>query len=227
MRLRILNSRRAAPSSTTPRMSTTADVARAIDFLTHARALKRVARAGWLQRGLPARSVESVADHSWRVALFALVLAPSSGVDRDRAIRMALVHDLAECVVGDITPNDGVSDEEKRRRERAAMRDFCEGLTRDGDGLAHVARDVEALWEEYELGESAEAKLVKDMDKLEMIMQAHEYEGDGEDAGGAKRGGLEEFFTSTAGKWRTTIGEECAGEIVRRRDAAMDGVDSM
>ena len=209
-------------------MSTATEIAHAVEFLTKSRALKRVARAGWLQRGLPPATCESVADHSWRVALFALVLAPATtereAIDRDRAIRMALVHDLAECVVGDITPNDGVSDDEKRRLERAAMREFCDGLTRGGGGMATVARDVESLWEEYELGESAEAKLVKDMDKLEMIMQASEYEGDGEANGGANRGGLEEFFTSTAGKWRTTIGEGCAAEIVRRRDAGKDAV---
>ena len=79
---------------------------------------------------------------------------------------MALVHDLAEAVVGDITPNDGVSDEEKAAMEREAMGTMTAALGARGEALM-------ALWEEYEAGESAEARLVKDMDKLEMIAQAH------------------------------------------------------
>ena len=140
-----------------------------LDLLASAGRLKRVKRAGWVQRGV--REVESVADHSFRVALFALFIARArdDGTDADKCVRMALVHDLAECVVGDITPNDGVSDEEKREREGEAMRALTAACGGVGD-------EVRALWEEYEAGETKEAKLVKDADKLEMVMQASEYE---------------------------------------------------
>jgi putative hydrolase of HD superfamily len=147
-------------------------------FLHLAGRLKETARAGWRLRGIG--DPESVAEHSFRVSLMALVLARSADppVDRGRCVAMALVHDLAECIVGDITPYDGVSAEEKRRREREAM-------TR----LAGLAGDPEilALWAEYDAGATPEARFVKELDKLETVLQAAEYE--------AERGAdLEEFW---------------------------------
>ena len=186
------------------------DAVALVDAFAAARGLKTLPRAGWVQRGV--RAPESVADHSFRVALMTLLCAPACGenLDRDRALRMALVHDLAECVVGDITPRDGVSEEAKARMEREAM----EGLTR---ALGRAGDDVRALWEEYEGGVTAEARLVKDMDKLEMILQAQEYESEG-DAGASGR--LEEFFESTRGRYRTALGAALSEEIERRRPAA-------
>ncbi|MFL5542881.1 MAG: HD domain-containing protein [Longimicrobiaceae bacterium] len=83
--------------------------------------LKDTPRAGWALRGV--ERPESVADHSWRTALLALVLARRADppLDRERAVALALAHDLAEALVGDITPYDGISADEKRRREREAM----------------------------------------------------------------------------------------------------------
>jgi len=181
-----------------------------VELFTAARGLKTCARAGWTQRGV--RRVESVADHSFRVALMTMMCAPlcEECVDRDRALRMALVHDLAECIVGDITPHDGVSETEKARMEGEAMGDLTRALGAGGD-------DARTLWEEYEAGTSAEARLVKDMDKLEMILQAQEYESEG-DAG--VNGRLEEFFESTRGRYRTALGEALSEEIERRRPAA-------
>ena len=94
--------------------------ARVVDFLEMARGLKTTPRTGWVHRGV--RGPESVADHSWRVALMALVGAEgTSGLDTARAVQIALVHDLAEAIVGDIAPGDGVPAEEKHRGEAAAM----------------------------------------------------------------------------------------------------------
>jgi putative hydrolase of HD superfamily len=184
-----------------------------LDLLVHAGRLKRVKRAGWVQRGV--REVESVADHSFRVALVALFMARADAdadVDVDKCVRMALVHDLAECVVGDITPNDGVSDEEKRERESNAMGALTSSCGAVGD-------EVRALWEEYESGETREARLVKDADKLEMVMQASEYETAG-DAGVS--GKLEEFFESTRGRYRTERGTAWSEAIEERRPSATE-----
>jgi putative hydrolase of HD superfamily len=178
-----------------------------VDLIASARRLKSLKRAGWAQRGV--REPESVAEHSWRVALMTLLAAPQNdaNVDAGRAVAIALVHDLAETVVGDITPNDGVDDMRKEAMEREAMATLTEALGARG-------RDVRALWEEYEAGETEEAKLVKDMDKLEMIMQAQEYENDGNTGRGED---LEEFFESTRGRYRTRVGEAWSEEIERRR----------
>lgn len=135
-------------------------------FFHHAGRLKETARAGWKLRGID--RPESVADHSFRLALLALVLAPRTDppVDVQRCVAMALVHDLAESIVGDITPYDGVAAEEKRRREEEAMRRL--------DSLAPGAGLME-LWAEYDAAATAEARFVKELDKLETAMQAAEY----------------------------------------------------
>ena len=144
-------------------------------FLHLAGRLKETARAGWALRGI--ESPESVADHTFRLALMALVLAPRAEppVDRERCVAMALAHDLAESLVGDITPYDGVSADEKRRREEEAMR-----------RLADLAGDASLLdlWREYDAAATPEARFVKELDKLETALQATEYarRGDGDDA---------------------------------------------
>jgi len=66
-----------------------------------------------------------------------------------RALQVALVHDLAEAIVGDITPDQGVSDEDKHARERAAMQQMEDAL--DGHGTGVLLRE---LWEEYEAQET-------------------------------------------------------------------------
>ncbi|KAG6515560.1 hypothetical protein ZIOFF_025989 [Zingiber officinale] len=128
-----------------------------------------------------------------------------------RCVKMALVHDIAEAIVGDITPSDGVPKLEKSRREREALDYMCKVL-----GGGSRAKEIGELWMEYEDNSSPEAKLVKDFDKVEMILQALEYE-DGF-AYTAKQGiDLEEFFESTAGKFKTDVGKAWASEIVSRR----------
>lgn len=136
-------------------------------FFRLAGRLKETARAGWGLRGIA--DPESVADHSFGVGLLALVLSRGADppLDRERCVAMALVHDLAESIVGDITPYDGISSDEKNRRERQAMERLGAMLGDD---------ELLRLWEEYQGAETAEARFVKDLDKLETVLQAAEYE---------------------------------------------------
>ncbi|GAB2219180.1 hypothetical protein Droror1_Dr00006811 [Drosera rotundifolia] len=175
----------------------------AIDFLTLCHRLKTTKRAGWVKRGV--ESPESVADHMYRMGIMALVAPEIPGVDRDKCIKMAIVHDIAEAIVGDITPEDGVSKSEKSRREQEALNHMCDLL---GEGPR--ADEVSQLWMDYEVNSSPEAKIVKDFDKLEMILQALEYEN-------GQEKDLDEFFQSTAGKFQTELGKGWAAEIVSRR----------
>ena len=130
--------------------------------------LKSLRRAGWLRKGLD--GAESVADHSFRAAILALVFASDLGVDPDRLLRLVLVHDLPECdpAVGDITPFCGIARAEKRRREHEAMQRLCSSLP----GGAELLR----LWCEYDAGLTPEARAAHQLDALEMALQAHEYE---------------------------------------------------
>ena len=190
-----------------------------IDFLTVARGLKTTPRTGWVRQEANPR-IESVADHSWRISMMAMVASSSSTTfaessvvyDQNKCIKMALVHDLAEATVGDITPHCGVSDDDKHTKELNAMTDLTSKLTSLGGGSSVTGQEILDLWKEYEEGTSNEAKLVKDMDKLEMILQALEYENDGQN-----KKSLDGFFDSTRGKWRTSIGEAWGKEIESRR----------
>ena len=100
------------------------DVAAALDLLLQAARLKWVTRSGWAMRGVP--DPESVAEHSWGVAVLALVLAQESGapLDRGRLLTTALLHDLQEVVTGDIpSPATGYFPPgAKRQAEEAAKR---------------------------------------------------------------------------------------------------------
>ena len=144
-----------------------------LQFLRLASGLKHLRRRGWIQRGVP--HAESVADHTFSTCLMALVLCPRMApeLDRDRCVRLALVHDLAEAIVGDITPRDGLSKADKRRREEAAVKEMCRSL--DDDELLD-------LWREFEMGETPEARFVRDLDTAEMVLQAVEYQREHGDA---------------------------------------------
>ncbi len=145
-----------------------------IDFIAAAGRLKRLPRTGWVESGVP--DPESVADHSFRVALIALVLADENGLDSLRAVRMALLHDLAEAETGDLTPSQKEADPEGfRRAEDAAMDKLLEKLPEAIRGTYRAA------WREYSEASTDEARLVRDADKLEMVMQASEYQGEGGD----------------------------------------------
>ncbi|XP_073002276.1 uncharacterized protein [Typha latifolia] len=200
--VRMSSSSPPSSSSSSPSSSSSA-AASAIDFLSLCHRLKTTKRAGWVRRGV--QEPESVADHMYRMGVMALVAADIPGVDRDRCVKMAIVHDIAEAIVGDITPSDGVPKLEKSRMEKEALDHMCKLL---GGGCR--AKEIHELWMEYEENSSMEAKVVKDFDKVEMILQALEYENEqGMD--------LDEFFQSTAGKFQTDIGKAWASEIASRR----------
>lgn len=126
--------------------------------------LKSVPRAGWLRVGV--ERPESVAAHSWGVAWLVLALCPR-GVDRGRALAIATIHDLAEVVVGDITPHDGVDPAAKSAAEEQAMAGMVAPL--------HHAGELNALWREYEDGSTPEGRFVKACDKLDMALMAAIY----------------------------------------------------
>jgi putative hydrolase of HD superfamily len=146
--------------------------------------LKRLYRQGWLKRGLPEGLCESVAEHSFGTALLALLVlgkGERGGVDGPRAALLGLVHELGESYAGDITPVDGVSKEEKRELERAAVLRALEGHP-DAPWFL-------SLWEEFEEGASPEARFVRELDRLEMGLQAALHDAEGHP-------GMLEFFDS-------------------------------
>jgi putative hydrolase of HD superfamily len=145
--------------------------------------LKQLYRQGWLRRGIPPDRCESVAEHSFCVALLALFLADAclAGLDLSKVVRMALLHDFGEIYAGDLTPGDMVGPQEKHQLEEQSVVQVLKKLPH---GTAYIA-----LWEEYERGESPEAQFVRQVDRLEMALQASVYEHQG-------WADLAEFFAS-------------------------------
>lgn len=137
--------------------------------------LKTTKREGWRRFGID--HGESISDHMYRMSIITM-FAPSSlasKINIPHCTKMALVHDMAESLVGDITPVEGVAKAEKSRREGATMDYLCTSLLGKVDG-GMAGKDVRAIWQEYEDGVTLEAKYVHDIDKMELVLQMVEYE---------------------------------------------------
>jgi len=137
--------------------------------------LKTTPREGWRRFGIP--SPESIADHMYRMSIITM-FAPKPLSDKLNLLhcqKMALIHDMAEAIVGDITPVENVPKAEKSRRESTTMdylKDTLLGKVNGGD----TGKEMKKVWQEYEDGETLDSKFVHDVDKLELILQMFEYE---------------------------------------------------
>lgn len=165
-----------------------AETVEAVRFISELMRLKTVPRLGWLLRGI--RDVESVADHSFGVALIAMLLsdhcrAKSLEVNVERVLRMALLHDFVEVRTGDL-PSNIKRYFDPRELHAANSQAASEILSQAGlEGQEYLA-----LWHEYEARTSLEAQIVKAADKLDLLFQALEYE-----KGGARS--LDEFWLNS------------------------------
>ena len=194
-----------------------------IDALIRVYRLKDEVRAGWLLRGVT--RPESVADHSWGTAYLALLYAGEAGVDRSHAVEMAVVHDLAEAVTGDVATRvasmgDGDLKRRKAARERAAM-----DLLRGEFGPDRAER-TRALWDEYEQATTREALFVRDMNLIDMCLQALIYESscrfvydrgtEPDTAAADQYAGMEEFFATSEPRLSTDLGRRLFAALSSR-----------
>ena len=136
------------------------------DFLT----LKKIRRTGWQLRGI--RNGESLADHCFGVTLLTWMLAGSLSIaiNRDKAVSIAIVHELGECRVGDIPYTALKYFPDKSKIEFEAIEDTLGPLG------ARATSETLELFKEFEDGSSVEARFVKAIDKLDMLITAAEYE---------------------------------------------------
>ena len=131
--------------------------------------LKLLPRTGWLQRGVP--NVESVAEHTFGVATLALLIGDTiDGLDRGKLLAIAMLHDLAEALLSDLPASAKrfIGAERKHAAERSALEEMLARLPNRAEYLV--------LWDEYARGCSREARLVKGIDRIEMLAQALAYE---------------------------------------------------
>lgn len=135
-----------------------------LSTLTLAEALKRELRHSWLSDGRQ----ESVAEHTFQMALMALFISPylENPVSLERTLKMILVHDLVEAIAGDI-PFFEASDrkDQKAMIENAAIEKIRQMLPTE------VGTEVFERWHEFENGTSLEAKFARALDNLEVQLQ--------------------------------------------------------
>ncbi|XP_076763256.1 5'-deoxynucleotidase HDDC2 [Xylocopa sonorina] len=181
------------------------DIKKLQEFMELVGRLKHMKRTGWVLMDVP--DPETIAGHMYRMAILSFLVDSKENLDKVKIMQMTLIHDLAECIVGDITPHCGIPPDEKHKREDKAMEEICKLLGDRGPMILEMFR-------EYERQESPEAKYVKDLDRLDLIMQAYEYE---------KRdnvpGKLEEFFVESTAKIAHPFIKELASEITATRQA--------
>jgi len=136
-----------------------------LNFLHQAEKLKSTVR--FLERKDMLR--ESSADHSWRLTLMVFVIADELklNINTEKALKIAIIHDLAESITGDIDyvliAEGRVSKEEKQKLEREAMEKIKNSLP------PKIGEEIYNLWNEFENGSTEEAKFVKALDKLEAL----------------------------------------------------------
>ena len=129
--------------------------------------LKNIPRQGWKNK-LDLMDVESVADHIYSATIMSMVLSDLQGLDTEKVIKMALLHDLAESVIGDITPDD-MKSKNKINIENKAMKQILENLP------SNLLKQYTTLWDDFQKNSSEEANLLHEIDKLEMAFQAKFY----------------------------------------------------
>jgi 5'-deoxynucleotidase len=133
--------------------------------------LKKTKRSGWIHKS-DISSPESVADHSYSMCMMSMVLSDIIDLDTEHIMKMASLHDLAESFVGDYMP-DKISYEEKVLLEDKAMIKIISKLP------SFLRGKYLDIWNEYIDNSTLSAKFVHNMDKLEMALQAKEYEFEG------------------------------------------------
>lgn len=163
-----------------------------VDFLIKAGDLKKIKRRGWILRGV--KEPETIAAHTFRTAIMALVLSSGKKLNQEKIIKMSLIHDLCEVYAGDTTPYDSILPKDKKqhkkifnswRRLTKSQKEsyYKKKYKKEKRGLdllikrlpLKIRKEIKNLWEEYEKGNSKEGRFVRQLDRMENLLQALEY----------------------------------------------------
>lgn len=150
--------------------SNESDIENLLQVLNLAGKLKTTLRSSLVSQGRK----ESVADHSWRVALLVILVAPflDKKINLEKAIKMAIIHDLAESVVGDINIIDTLNNQELNKEKLENEKKVFENI------VSHLGTELGSelllLWNEFEENSSYEAKVINALDKIEAQLQQNE-----------------------------------------------------
>ena len=139
-----------------------------LDFFELSANLKNVPRQGWIDK-LSLTDPESVADHSFSMAVIGMVLSDFKNYNTEKILKMILLHDLAESITGDFTPEQKTK-EMKKKLENKIMKKIILKLPKK------LQNDYLDIWREFQKNKTVEATFVHQIDKFEMALQAKVYQ---------------------------------------------------
>ena len=142
-----------------------------IQFFQSVLQLKCVKRAGWISK-VRVHNPESVADHTYSMCAIGMVLSDLLELDTERVLKMVILHDLAESIIGDYMPGE-ITKKRKLLQERNAMNSILCCLPYG------IRLNYKKIWQEYILNKTDVARFVHRVDKLEMALQARQYAKEG------------------------------------------------
>ena len=154
-----------------------------LNFFRRVIELKTVPRQGWKDK-LGLNDVESVAEHTYSTAILSMIFSDLQGLDTEKIIKMALIHDLAESVIGDLTP-DQIPKNKKNKLENTTMKQILKNLPKK------ISDNYYDIWNEYQKNSTDESILLHEIDKLEMGLQAKFYQ-----TKGVSKKNLRSFFVT-------------------------------
>lgn len=188
----------------------------ALAYLLNAYRLKERQRSGWALRGVV--DAESVADHAWGTALLCLLFADEAGVDRAEALEIAVTHDLAEAEIGDLPSLADPALRPVGEREKAELEARAMAALHETWPCAATERIVRR-WQAYEDRDGPPARFVRDMNLLDMALQALIYEREGrydpraDPSSAESRPRLDEFLASAEARMATPFGRARLAEV--------------
>ena len=154
-----------------------------LDFFKTAIGLKKIHRQGWIDK-LSITNPESVADHSYSMAIMGMIISDLEDYDSEKMMKMILLHDLAESKIGDYIPGQ-IDSERKNEIENKAFLKILKDLPDS------IIPQYQNIWKEYQKNESPESQMVHQLDRLEMALQAKTYQDEGH-----SKEQLESFYES-------------------------------
>ena len=141
------------------------------NFFNFVMELKTIRRSGWINK-VKIKNPESVADHTYVMSAMVMIFCDILGMKTERAMKMAILHDLGESIIGDYEPNV-ISSNEKRIKETEAIDHILDHLP------PQIRKEYADIWKEYLENETGTSRLVHNVDRFEMAFQAKMYESQG------------------------------------------------
>ena len=163
-----------------------------LNFFIEVGKLKRKKRKGWMFRGI--KEPETIASHTFRMVVMSWLLSRRKKLNVNKILKMSLIHDLCEIYAGDTTPYDKLLPKDKKQwkqiiskwprlSKREKEKSFLEKYKKEAESLeklilklpSDLKKEMRNLWADYEKGLTREGRFVRQVDRVENLLQALEY----------------------------------------------------